>query len=241
MVMSDKNDLVAQLEAGIISECVPMLSGSNNAFKVGIVNEDGQVAYGVYKPRRGERPLRDFPEGSLYRRERAAFLLTLAAGWEFIPLTVIRDGPYGIGSVQTMISSQSDQGYFGLDSSYTNQLWPIAAFDLVANNADRKGGHCLLDEHGKVWSIDHGLTFHVDFKVRTVFWDFWGENIPEQILECLRDLQISLAAPRKEIQELASLISREEFDALQQRVDAIIELGKHPMLDAYRNVPWPPY
>ena len=149
LVMSGKNDARSQLEFGIISECVPMLSGSNNAFKVHIVDEEGQVVYGVYKPRRGEKPLWDFPEGSLYRRERAAYLLALAAGWEFIPLTVIRDGPYGVGSVQAMISFQSGQGYFGLDSSHANQLWPIAVFDLVVNNADRKGGHCLLDEHGK--------------------------------------------------------------------------------------------
>ena len=239
--MSGKNDARSQLEFGIISECVPMLSGSNNAFKVHIVDEEGQVVYGVYKPRRGEKPLWDFPEGSLYRRERAAYLLALAAGWEFIPLTVIRDGPYGVGSVQAMISFQSGQGYFGLDSSHANQLWPIAVFDLVVNNADRKGGHCLLDEHGKVWSIDHGLTFHTDFKVRTVFWDFWGENIPERMLKDLTDLRISLGTHRKEVQELASLISREELVALQERIDAIIELGKHPMLDAYRNVPWPPY
>ena len=239
--MSTNNDSPSPLKSGAIMECTPVLAGSNNAFRVRIVDESGQVHNGIYKPERGERPLWDFPDGSLYRRERAAYLLAFVAGWEFIPVTVIRDGPYGIGSVQQMISFQSPHGYFDLDASYSSQLWAIAVFDLVANNADRKGGHCLLDDSSKVWSIDHGLTFHSDFKVRTVIWEFWGEDIPENILRKLEELRVSLSVDIPEVQELESLISAEEFVALQQRIDAVLDIGKHPMLDMYRNVPWPPY
>jgi uncharacterized repeat protein (TIGR03843 family) len=239
--MVRSNDSLSPLESGTITECVPILSGSNNAFKVSIVDNTGQVHYGVYKPHRGERPLWDFPNGSLYMRERAAYLLAIVAGWEFIPLTIIREGPYGTGSVQAMISFQSPYGYFDLEASHTNQLWPIAVFDLIANNADRKGGHCLLDENGKVWSIDHGLTFHSDFKVRTVISEFWGEDIPECMLKKLETLRTTLSKDSLEIRELQSLISSDEVFSLQQRVAAIIEIGRHPMLDVYRNMPWPPY
>mgnify|MGYP001324756201 FL=1 len=239
--MSSGNESLSAFETGTITECVPMLSGSNNAFRVSIVDSNGQVLYGVYKPQRGERPLWDFPNGSLYRRERAAYLLALLANWEFIPTTIVREGPYGIGSIQEMISFQSSHGYFDLDSSHTDQLWSIAVFDLVANNADRKGGHCLLDANDKVWSIDHGLTFHSDFKVRTVIWDFWGADIPQHMLRGLEDLQRALYMDSQEGRELESLISSEELFALNKRVEAIIELGRHPMLDEYRNVPWPPF
>tara|TARA_B100000029_G_C17512209_1_gene936717 strand:- start:107 stop:826 length:720 start_codon:yes stop_codon:yes gene_type:complete len=239
--MSSSNNSLSHLETGTISECVPMLSGSNNAFQVTIVDSADQICYGIYKPQRGERPLWDFPDGSLYKRERAAYLLSLVAQWEFIPKTVIRHGPYGIGSVQQMIAFQSSRGYFDLDSAHIDQLWPIAIFDLVTNNADRKGGHCLLDASGKVWSIDHGLTFHSDFKVRTVIWDFWGEDIPQNFLQQLENLRLSLSGNSKELRELETLINPDELLALRQRVDSIIELGRHPLLDVYRNVPWPPY
>ncbi len=133
----------------------------------------------VYKPLRGERPLWDFPDG-LYRREVAAYELSAALGWSLVPETVARDdGPYGAGSYQRFVDADFTEHYFTLleQPDHHDLLRRIAVFDLVANNADRKSGHCLLGDDGNIWGIDHGLCFAVPPKLRTVMWDFAGEPI----------------------------------------------------------------
>ena len=159
---------------------------SNYTFLLRIDAGPGRFLRAVYKPKAGERPLYDFPGGTLYKREYAAYLLGRAIGWPPVPLTLIREGPYGVGSMQLYVESDPRITYFDLVSEHTDEFSRFAAFDLVANNADRKGGHCVLGANGTIWSIDHGLTFHSDFKVRTVMLEFWGAPLLEELLPDLQ-------------------------------------------------------
>ena len=180
------------LENGRIEgiELIPW--GSNYTFATvlkGYAQE--QRCYGVYKPRRGEVPLRDFPSGTLYKREVAAYVFAKHLGWDIVPPTVIRqDGPHGIGSLQLYVEPRSGAaGQFDrLRETHRCDLQRLALFDLLTNNADRKGGHCLLDVRGQVWGIDHGLTFHHVPKLRTVIWDFCGDPFPPELVDELERL-----------------------------------------------------
>ena len=167
---------------GAISHPLLMPEGSNDTFLVS-VSGGGQTRDAIYKPRRGERPLWDFPAGTLYKREYAAYLVAKALAWDFIPCTVIRDGPYGVGSVQQFIDADSESDYFTLREERPEEIARIALFDHLTNNADRKASHCFKDWGGRVWSIDHGITFHEDYKLRTVIWDFVGEPIAARLME----------------------------------------------------------
>ena len=150
-----------------------ILSSSNYAFLARV--DDGELqALAVYKPRRGEVPLWDFAPGTLCMREVAAYVLSHALGWPLIPPTVLRDGSYGPGVVQLYIEADVDAHYFTFREERRADLVPVALFDIVTNNADRKGGHLLLDRDSRIWAIDHALTFHAEPKLRTVIWDFAG-------------------------------------------------------------------
>ncbi len=216
--------------------------GSNYTFIVDVEEgRRGGRCMAVYKPGQGEAPLWDFPSGSLYKRERAAYLLSNAMGWDLVPLTVIRDGPHGVGSVQLFIDHDPQCNYFTLRKEHAEAFRTMACFDLVANNADRKAGHCIEAPDGHIWGIDHGLTFHMHLKLRTVIWDFCGDEIPERLLDDLRRLKELLRAPAGDIAALLRLISREEAQALGQRVDWLLATRTFPVLDRYRNVPRPPF
>ncbi len=152
---------------------------SNRTFLTNLCLDD-QTANAVYKPASGERPLWDFPDG-LYRREVAAYELSEALGWQLVPMTIERDeAPMGTGSLQWFVDADFEQHYFTLieDERWWPQLERICAFDILANNTDRKSGHCLVDTDGHIWAIDNGLSFHAEFKLRTVIWEFGGEPIP---------------------------------------------------------------
>jgi len=200
---------------------------------------EGKYLRAIYKPRDGERPLHDFPHGSLYRREYATFVLSRALGWPDVPLTLIREGPYGIGSAQLYIDSNPDITYFNLIKEKAEELQRFAVFDLVVNNADRKAGHCLLGADGRVWSIDHGLTFHPIFKLRTVMLEFWGKPISAPLQADLKALLARLEPPTGLTRDMCELITHQEINALIQRLEAILKDPLLPMLDPYRNVPWP--
>ena len=154
------------------------------------------------------------PRGTLYKREYAAYLLSHILGWDFIPLTVTRDGPHGVGSLQLFVDHDPVVNYFTLKDSDTDALKMIACFDLVTNNTDRKAVHCIKGHDGKVWGIDHGLTFHSDLKVRTVIWDFAGEPIPPQLLSTLSSFQKQFKRPQGKVRELAKLLENDEVEAL---------------------------
>lgn len=190
----------------------------------------------VYKPGAGERPLWDFPEG-VYRYEVAAYELSAALGIGIIPETVLRsDALYGEGSLQRFIEANFEEHYFTLaeDPRYADQLRVIAGFDVLVNNADRKGGHLLLDVDGHIFAIDNGLSFHPHPKLRTVMWDFAGEDLPEVILEGAAFLARSVPKP------LSKLLSAGELDALNRRARSLMDSKKFPEPDFDgRPYPWP--
>jgi uncharacterized repeat protein (TIGR03843 family) len=197
---------------------------------------DGATALGVYKPERGERPLWDFPSG-LFRRELAAWHLSETLGWGLVPLTVEREeGPYGEGSVQLFVPADFEQHYFTLreDARHHDRLRRICVFDLVANNADRKSGHCLLGEDGLVYAIDNGLCFHVEPKLRTVIWDFADEPLPPPVLDDLRRL-VGGPLPKT----VRALIDDDECRALVKRARALVKIGRFPTDTIGRGYPWP--
>jgi len=212
-----------------------LLPGASNATFLVKVARDGEQTFAVYKPGRGERPLWDFPRG-LYRREVAAFLLSEALGWHLVPPTVLRDGPYGEGSMQYFVEADFEQHYFTLreDPAHRDRLARLCAFDLVANNADRKAGHCLLGADGLVYAIDNGLSFHVEPKLRTVIWDFADEAVPAPVLADLTRLA-STRLPRV----LRALLAPDERDALVARCRALVATAHFPAEPDGRCYPWP--
>jgi uncharacterized repeat protein (TIGR03843 family) len=164
---------------------------SSNATFLAQITCGPESSLGVYKPGRGERPLWDFPPG-VYRREVAAFELSELLGWHIVPATVVRDGPLGEGSMQRFVEADFEQHYFTLyeDPVHHDALRRICLFDLLANNTDRKSGHCLLGGDGWIWAIDNGLCLHADPKIRTVIWEFGGERIPDALLDDVRLLKV---------------------------------------------------
>ena len=207
---------------------------SNATFLVEAALDDA-TALGVYKPERGERPLWDFPSG-LFRRELAAWHLSEALGWNVVPLTIERDGPYGEGSLQRFVAADFEQHYFTIreNAAHHDDLKRICAFDLIANNADRKSGHCLLAEDGAIYGIDNGLCFHVDNKLRTVIWDFGEEPIPPALLADLKRLAAGPLPPA-----LAELLDAAECQVLLKRTRALVKMGHFPADSGGRRYPWP--
>jgi len=175
-------------------------------------------------------PLWDFPNGTLYKREYAAYLLSQILGWDLIPLTIIRDGPRGVGSLQLYVPHDPRVNYFTIRESHSDVLRVMACFDLVANNADRKAIHCIQGPDGKIWGIDHGLTFNSVIKVRTVIWDFGGEPIPDQLLSALSAFLKELIHPRGRVLELLRLLAKDEVAALVQRTAWLLEIREYPGL-----------
>ena len=183
-------DLLAR---GRMGNCRLTPDGSNYTFLT-TVSKGGEHLKVIYKPRRGEMPLWDFPGGTLYLREYASYLLSEALGWGYVPPTVIRDGEFGEGSVQLYVEYDRREHYFTLRERFIEDMLRVCAFDVVANNADRKATHTLLGNDGGVWLIDHGITFHAQHKLRTVIWDFAGQpvaalaagraGVPQRQLRC---------------------------------------------------------
>jgi uncharacterized repeat protein (TIGR03843 family) len=216
---------------------------SNYTFLTSLVRDLDQVALlAVYKPCAGERPLWDFPEGTLCHREFASYLISQVLGWPNIPPTVLRDGPHGQGAVQLFIEAEYEAHYFNMRgiSGFTDEFKQIALFDYIVNNADRKGGHCLKDKDDQLWAIDHGLTFHPQFKLRTVIWEFCDEPIPSPLLEGLTHLQQLLVESSELWQIMKQFISGRELGAFKKRIDRLVSTGHFPGMHSGRNVPFPP-
>jgi uncharacterized repeat protein (TIGR03843 family) len=192
----------------------------------------------VYKPLEGEAPLWDFPSGTLCRRETAAFVVSEAAGWGMVPPTVLREGPLGVGAVQVFVDHDPRITAFDLVESHPVQLRQVVLFDLVANNADRKAGHVLLDRLGKVWSVDHGICFHTDYKLRTVLWDFVGDRITEADKAPIRNLSEALEQDLPS--RLSALLAPDEIRALKMRAGKVAQLEAFPPPGPGRHFPWPP-
>jgi len=221
-------------------ELLGLLPGSSNYTLLALVSDGDLEALAVYKPQRGERPLWDFAEGSLCLREVAAFLLSQMLGWPRVPPTVLRQGPHGLGAVQFFVQADPEAHYLTFARNYSAEGQRIALFDFLANNADRKSGHCLLDSAGRVWCIDHGITFHADYKLRTVIWEFAGQPIPQPLLDDLQALRVRLAQNDRETEALARLLSPREMGALRRRLKHLLRTKTFPEPGPYRAIPWPP-
>jgi Phosphatidylinositol 3- and 4-kinase len=229
----------AQLATADLEVLGLLPNASNHTFLVR-AEGDGEPMLAVYKPRRGEAPLWDFPDGTLCSREVAASLVADALGWPDVPATVLRDGPYGIGSVQRFVPFDPDEHYFTLRERFETEFRRVAAFDLVVNNADRKAGHCLLGEDGGIHVVDHGVCFHEEPKLRTVIWDFVGEPIEASIRDDLRTLSEDVReGPLRAA--LAGLLSAGELEALVARAGSVAAAERFPEPGPDRRAfPWPP-
>jgi len=209
---------------------------SNGTFLVQVRSPDDH-APAIYKPERAERPLWDFP-GGLWRREVAAWELSEVLGTGLVPPTIGRsDGPLGPGSLQAFVPARFDQHYFtlmdGPDPGVEAQMRRLCVLDVVANSTDRKSGHCLLDDDDRVWAIDNGLSFHEEFKLRTVIWDFAGDDVPEEMVEPLE--RLCRNAPIR----LARWLEQGEIDALGSRVAGLLATRRLPHDPTGRRWPWP--
>lgn len=234
-------DVVTALEQGNVSlEHGLMRWGSNYTFLVTVEHHDLSFL-AIYKPRKGERPLWDFPDGTLCNRETASYLTSEALGWRIVPPTVLREGPRGIGSVQAFVDHDPEEHYFTFNETMQPQLMTLAAFDAVINNADRKGGHCLLDSDGHIWGIDHGLSFNAMPKLRTVIWDFAGQAFPNHIRNALETLCQKLDSPDDVYrQQLCQLLDEYELQSYHARVKKLLRNDTYPLPGAGPNRPWPP-
>ena len=212
---------------------------SNATYLVNLAADDGELL-AVYKPQRGERPLWDFPRGTLALREVAAFEISEALGWGIVPDTVMRDGPAGPGMMQRFVEHDPEEHYFTLLETHPDDFVRMAAFDIVINNTDRKGGHCLVDADGRVWGVDHGVSFHAQWKVRTVIWDFANEALPDELCADLARVGDRLRGNGELAQRLRGLLDRFEVDAVRARIDHLLAVGVLPEADpGYHSWPWP--
>ena len=219
-------------------ELLGLLPRSSNSTFLVRARRDEEEVLAVYKPRRGETPLWDFPEGTLCQREVAAYAVARDLGWPNVPPTVLRDGPHGEGSVQLFVEFEPTEHFFTLEETRPDDFRQVALFDVVANNADRKSGHCLLGGDGRVWVVDHGVCFSDEPKLRTVIWDFVGQALPADLVADLRRVRTDLDAALGD--ELAVLLSPPEIAALAARIDRTLELGCFPEPGPGRPYPWPP-
>jgi hypothetical protein len=232
-------DVLQQAECTLQGQFV---NGSNYTFFLDLKAPWG-LMQAVYKPVRGETPLWDFPNGSLAKREVAAYLVSEALGWHIVPPTVFRKSklPFGAGSIQEFIEHNPQQHYFKFTPSQKEKLRPVVVFDALINNADRKGSHILLAANGQIYCIDHGVCFHTDDKLRTVIWDFACQPIPNPLLEDLTRL-ISSLEPGKPLElALRAYLRVREIKALIKRAQNLIQSPIFPQTDdSRRQFPWPP-
>jgi uncharacterized repeat protein (TIGR03843 family) len=231
---ADRLELLAEGElrlAGLLPRA------SNFTFLAHVVGNGRSIPV-VYKPRDGETPLWDFPPGTLCRREVAAYRLASELGWPHVPLTILREGPHGVGAVQAFVEHDPGEHYFTLRDRYADEFRAVAAFDVLAGNGDRKSGHCLLAPDGRVWVVDHGLCFNREPVLRTVIWDFAGEPVPASLVE---DIRRMLPALRRGTlrDDLLELLTTEEVDAAAERGDVLVRSGVFPEPGPGRSHPWP--
>jgi uncharacterized repeat protein (TIGR03843 family) len=217
------------------------LVDASNATLFGTVSDGERAVHAVYKPVRGERPLWDVPDGTLAGREVASYLVSAATPWAFVPPTVLRDGPFGVGMVQAWIDADEDADLVELvNRRHDQRLRQIALLDVVLNNADRKGGHLLPVPDGRIYGCDHGLTFSVEDKLRTVLWQWRGKPLADDERDVLRGLATALTADLGAV--VAELINDVELAATIGRIEELLSRGRFPQPAEHRPpVPWPPF
>jgi len=214
-----------------------MPRASNYTFLTKVTLE-GEERLAVYKPRDGEAPLWDFPDGTLCRREVAAYVVARALGWPSVPPTVLRDGPEGLGSAQLFVEFDPRHHFFTLQEQRADDFRRVAVFDAIVNNADRKGGHCLLGKDDRIHVIDHGVCFSPSPKLRTVIWDFAGDPIPGELLADVARLEVDLREGET-CARLGELLDAMEVEATVRRTAALLRTKRFPLPGPERPYPWP--
>jgi hypothetical protein len=232
------NEILEHLNEGSISVTGRLVDASN-ATLFAQCDYNGKILDVIYKPVAGERPLWDFPDGNLAQREFAAYLVSSFSKWNIVPPTVLRDGPFGLGMVQQWIDIDQSIDLALFYREDNPDLRKMALFDAVINNTDRKIGHLLPSQEGVLHGCDHGVTFHEEFKLRTVLWQWAAEPLTEEELSQLRDLKSVL---KEEEAQLAVLITSNEIQALHQRIETLLRDAVFPTpSDEWPAVPWPPF
>lgn len=235
--------VINTLQTGKVNLTGQSIMGSNFSALVTCQTED-QVIQAIYKPDKGERPLWDFPRFTLARREVAAFIVSHLLGWDLVPPTVHRTEnlPYGAGSLQLFIPHNPEVNYFNLPQKDHLVLKKFVLFDMLINNADRKGGHMIVDPDNRYWSIDHGLSFSQEYKLRTVIWEYAGSWIPSQLLMDIQNLLNILQLKKYRLaRKLGKMLSKHELNALEIRGKQILQRKQFPFPDNNRrSYPWPP-
>jgi uncharacterized repeat protein (TIGR03843 family) len=226
------------LEHGDLRLVGLMPRATNYTFLAEVADEE-RSARVVYKPREGETPLWDFPEGTLCQREVAAYRVALELGWPNVPPTILRDGPHGEGSVQLYVDHDPEQNYFTIRETRAEDLRAVAAFDVVCGNGDRKAGHLLEGRDGRLWLVDHGLCFNERPILRTVIWEFAGEAIADAVLRDVGRLESELREGELR-EDLEELLSEPEIEAAADRAQAFARAGRYPSPGPGRSEPWPP-
>jgi hypothetical protein len=228
------------LHKGLIHIEGQFIIGTNFTFLASVEFQKSKY-HAVYKPQKGEVPLWDFPPNTLASREIAAFLISEAVAWRFVPPTIMRKvAPLGPGSLQWYIPHNPDMNYFTFNDTIKDTLQPVVIFDMIINNADRKGSHIIIGEDKRIWLIDHGICFHHENKLRTVVWDFIKQPIPNNIIQDIKKLKVKLSSNYDLINELKKLLSKQEITAMKDRIQRIIENPIFPLpRENYRPFPYP--
>ena len=254
MKSGNTSEILEVLRSGTL-EIESLLPWSSNYTFMVRAYQGGLELPAVYKPIQGERPLWDFPLGTLSAREYAAFLVSDVLGWDLIPPTVLRQGEHGLGTVQLFIEHDPNQHYFTFEGqpAFRNSLQRLVLLDVIINNADRKGGHVIIEAkdtkdgsgvgvgQDRLWGIDHGISFHHEYKLRTVIWEFAGTMIPQSLMVDLAALEEELLRSDSHLrQNLQPLLNGEELTAFEKRLRRIIEDGSFPNPGPGRHFPWPP-
>jgi uncharacterized repeat protein (TIGR03843 family) len=241
VLIQNKEKVLKALEEGELSISGQFMHSSNYTFLVQVGNGNKKFP-AVYKPQKGETPLWDFPAGTLCQREVAAFIISEALGWELVPPTVFRKkAPLGKGALQLFVEHDPELHYFSFEEKTRQRLKPTVLFDLIINNADRKGGHILKDGNGHLWLIDHGTCFHQEFKLRSVIWEFVGHKIPQNFQADIQRLGRAIEEDEIFRNKLSSLITAAEIHALQTRIKILVQLNTFPFPEKNRRtIPWPP-
>jgi uncharacterized repeat protein (TIGR03843 family) len=242
LLPDDQIRILTALQKGEVHLQGQFLNSSNYTFLVE-VQHAGETLGAVYKPTRGEQPLWDFPTGTLAKREVAAYRLSERLGWQLVPPTLYRRAklPLGAGSLQFYVDYDPNDHYFNFSQADVQCLRPIVVFDLLANNADRKGSHILRAADGHFWLIDHGVCFNIEDKLRTVVWDFAGQEIPAELLVDVQQLADDLAGVQVVPEDFKGLLRLSEVRALSRRARTLLETRTFPIPSrTHRPYPYPP-
>jgi uncharacterized repeat protein (TIGR03843 family) len=237
-VSSPQGELALRLLTEGEMEILGLMPRASNYTFLTKVHLGDDECHAVYKPRDGEAPLWDFPDGTLCKREVAAYVVARSLGWPSVPPTVLRDGPEGLGSAQLFVDFDPRHHFFTLQEQRADDFRRVAVFDAIVNNADRKGGHCLLGRDGVIHVIDHGVCFSPSPKLRTVIWDFAGEPIPDDLLSDVARLEAELREGPTRL-ALTELLDPLELDATHRRASCLLRSKRFPMPGLERSYPWP--